>query len=89
MEWAWGATASRRCGCMRTRREAGASAHCHCRRHRGGDVDAFYRAALAAGGADNGAAGLRPDYHENYYGAFVIAPDGHNLEAVCHKPAPA
>ena len=49
------------------------------------DVDAFYRAALAAGGKDNGAAGLRPNYHPNYYGAFVIGPDGHNVEAVCHK----
>jgi len=50
------------------------------------DVDAFYRAALAAGGKDNGAPGLRPHYHANYYGAFVIGPDGHNVEAVCHKP---
>jgi catechol 2,3-dioxygenase-like lactoylglutathione lyase family enzyme len=49
-------------------------------------VDAFYRAALAAGGKDNGAPGLRPQYHANYYGAFVIGPDGHNVEAVCHKP---
>jgi catechol 2,3-dioxygenase-like lactoylglutathione lyase family enzyme len=51
------------------------------------EVDAFYRAALAAGGQDNGAPGLRPHYHPNYYGAFVIGPDGHNVEAVCHKPA--
>ena len=50
------------------------------------DVDAFHRAALAAGGRDNGAPGLRPHYHPNYYGAFVIGPDGHNVEAVCHKP---
>ena len=50
------------------------------------EVDAFHRAALAAGGRDNGAPGLRPHYHENYYGAFVIGPDGHNVEAVCHKP---
>ncbi|HTN48505.1 MAG TPA: VOC family protein [Burkholderiaceae bacterium] len=50
------------------------------------EVDAFYRAALAAGGKDNGAPGLRPHYHANYYGAFVIGPDGHNIEAVCHKP---
>lgn len=50
------------------------------------DVDAFYAAALAAGGKDNGAPGLRPHYHANYYGAFVIGPDGHNVEAVCHKP---
>jgi catechol 2,3-dioxygenase-like lactoylglutathione lyase family enzyme len=48
-------------------------------------VDAFYRAALAAGGRDNGAPGLRPHYHANYYGAFVIGPDGHNVEAVCHR----
>jgi len=49
-------------------------------------VDEFYAAAIAAGGQDNGAPGLRPHYHENYYGAFVIGPDGHNVEAVCHKP---
>ena len=48
-------------------------------------VDAFYRAALAAGGIDNGAPGLRPNYHANYYAAFVIGPDGHNVEAVCHE----
>ncbi len=50
-------------------------------------VDAFYHAALAAGGRDNGAPGLRPHYHPNYYGAFVLDPDGHNIEAVCHEPA--
>lgn len=50
-------------------------------------VDAFYRAALAAGGRDNGPPGLRPHYHPNYYGAFVLDPDGHNVEAVCHAPA--
>lgn len=49
-------------------------------------VQAFYRAALEAGGKDNGAPGLRPQYHPNYYGAFVIGPDGHNVEAVCHRP---
>lgn len=49
-------------------------------------VDAFHRAALAAGGQDNGAPGLRPHYHANYYGAFVLDPDGHNIEAVCHLP---
>jgi len=48
-------------------------------------VDAFYRAALEAGGTDNGAPGLRPHYHANYYAAFVIGPDGHNIEAVCHE----
>ena len=51
-------------------------------------VDAFYRAALEAGGKDNGAPGLRPQYHANYYAAFVIGPDGHNIEAVCHDPEP-
>lgn len=49
-------------------------------------VDAFHRAALAAGARDNGAPGLRPHYHEHYYGAFVLDPDGHNIEAVCHLP---
>ncbi|SOY73495.1 VOC family protein [Cupriavidus taiwanensis] len=49
-------------------------------------VDAFHRAALAAGATDNGAPGLRPHYHANYYAAFVIGPDGHNIEAVCHAP---
>ncbi len=51
------------------------------------EVDAFYQAALAAGGTDNGAPGLRPIYHANYYGAFVLDPDGNNIEAVCHAPA--
>lgn len=50
-------------------------------------VDAFYAAAIAAGGRDNGAPGLRPHYHEHYYGAFVLDPDGFNVEAVCHAPA--
>jgi catechol 2,3-dioxygenase-like lactoylglutathione lyase family enzyme len=50
-------------------------------------VDAFYHAAIAAGGRDNGAPGLRPHYHPNYYGAFVLDPDGHNIEAVCHDAA--
>ena len=49
-------------------------------------VEAFYRAAMEAGGKDNGAPGLCPDYHANYYAAFVIGPDGHNIEAVCHEP---
>src|SRR4051794_12055239 len=49
-------------------------------------VDAFHRAALEAGGKDNGAPGLRPHYHANYYAAFVVCPDGHNIEVVCHKP---
>lgn len=49
-------------------------------------VDAFHLAAIAAGGKDNGAPGLRPDYHPHYYGAFVIDPEGNNIEAVCHQP---
>jgi catechol 2,3-dioxygenase-like lactoylglutathione lyase family enzyme len=49
-------------------------------------VDAFHVAALAAGGRDNGRAGLRPQYHANYYGAFALDLDGHNIEAVCHQP---
>ncbi|MBW8300806.1 MAG: VOC family protein [Hydrogenophaga sp.] len=49
-------------------------------------VDAFYAAAMAAGAKDNGGPGLRPHYHPNYYAAFVLDPDGHNIEAVCHAP---
>ena len=49
-------------------------------------VDAFYRAALGAGGKDNGPPGPRPQYHEHYYGAFVLDPDGYNIEAVIHTP---
>ena len=51
-------------------------------------VEAFYRAALEAGGKDNGGPGLRPQYSANYYAAFVIGPDGHNIEVVCHAPEP-
>jgi catechol 2,3-dioxygenase-like lactoylglutathione lyase family enzyme len=50
-------------------------------------VDAFFKAAIAAGGKDNGGPGVREMYHPNYYGAFVLDPDGHNIEAVCHAPA--
>ena len=50
------------------------------------EVDAFHKAAMAAGGRDNGAPGLRPHYHPDYYGAFVFDPDGNNVEAVCHRP---
>ena len=50
------------------------------------EVDAFYQAALAAGGKDNGPPGLRAHYHPTYYGAFVLDADGNNVEAVCHKP---
>ena len=49
-------------------------------------VEAFHRAALEAGGKDHGAPGLRPHYHANYYAAFVLGPDGHNIEVVCHEP---
>ncbi|WP_395681500.1 VOC family protein [Dokdonella sp.] len=49
-------------------------------------VDAFYKAAIAAGGRDNGPPGIRAHYHPDYYGAFVFDPDGHNIEAVCHVP---
>lgn len=49
-------------------------------------VEAFYRAALEAGGKDNGVPGRRPQYNGNYYAAFVIGPDGHNIEVVCHEP---
>jgi len=51
------------------------------------EVDAFHAAALAAGGTDNGAPGIREIYHPDYYGAFVLDPDGHNIEAVCRAPA--
>jgi catechol 2,3-dioxygenase-like lactoylglutathione lyase family enzyme len=50
------------------------------------EVDAFYEAAMGAGGKDNGAPGIRAHYHPNYYGAFVLDPDGINVEAVCHRP---
>lgn len=50
------------------------------------EVRAFYEAAIAAGGRDNGAPGVRAHYHEHYYGAFVLDPDGHNIEACCHEP---
>jgi catechol 2,3-dioxygenase-like lactoylglutathione lyase family enzyme len=50
-------------------------------------VDAFYSVAIAAGGRSNGAPGVRPHYHANYYGAFVLDPDDHNIEVVCHEPA--
>ena len=50
-------------------------------------VDAFHQAATGAGGTDNGPPGPRPIYHEHYYGAYVLDPDGNNVEAVCHRPA--
>lgn len=63
------------------------STHIAFRAENRAQVDAFYAAAIAAGGKDNGKPGLRPEYHPNYYGAFVIDPDGNNCEAVCHDPA--
>jgi predicted lactoylglutathione lyase len=50
------------------------------------EVDEFYKEAISAGGKDNGKPGLRPNYHANYYGAFILDPDGNNIEAVCHNP---
>jgi catechol 2,3-dioxygenase-like lactoylglutathione lyase family enzyme len=50
------------------------------------EVDAFYKAAIAAGARDNGPPGIREHYHPSYYGAFVLDPDGNNIEAVCHTP---
>lgn len=64
--------------------EAGRGMHIAFAAQTRAQVDAFYAAAIAAGGVDNGAPGLRPQYHPDYYGAFVIDPDGHNVEAVCH-----
>ena len=70
--------------CLFQAKEKPAHLHIAFRTDRRQVVDAFYRAALAAGGQDNGAPGLRPQYHANYYAAFVIDPDGHNIEEVCH-----
>jgi catechol 2,3-dioxygenase-like lactoylglutathione lyase family enzyme len=65
---------------------AGTGRHYAFTAHNRAEVDAFHKAALAAGGTDNGAPGLRPHYHADYYGAFVFDPDGNNVEAVCHAP---
>ena len=66
---------------------AGPGRHVALKARNRAEVDAFYKAAMAAGGRDNGAPGLRPQYHPDYYGAFVLDPDGNNIEAVCHDPA--
>jgi catechol 2,3-dioxygenase-like lactoylglutathione lyase family enzyme len=66
----------------------GATTHIAFRSDDNEKVDAFHGAALAAGGMDNGAPGLRHEYHPSYYGAFVRDPDGNNVEAVCHAPEP-
>jgi len=72
--------------CMRQTEEKTAHLHLAFTAENRRQVDTFYRAALEAGGKDNGAPGLRPLYHANYYAAFVIGPDGHNVEVVCHEP---
>lgn len=72
--------------CIRRTEEKPAHLHLAFRADNREQVDAFHRAALKAGGKDNGAPGLRPRYHANYYAAFVIGPDGHNIEVVCHEP---
>ncbi len=66
--------------------DPGDSVHIAFRANNRAAVDGFYAAAVAAGGQDNGGPGLRP-YHPSYYGAFVLDPDGHNIEAVCHDSA--
>ncbi len=72
--------------CLRQTEEKPAYLHLAFTAENRRQVEAFYRAALEAGGKDNGAPGLRPQYHANYYAAFVIGPDGHNIEVVCHEP---
>lgn len=64
----------------------GSHVHVSFRARNRGKVDDFYRAAVEAGGKDNGAPGIRAHYHPDYYGAFVLDPDGHNIEACCHDP---
>jgi predicted lactoylglutathione lyase len=71
---------------LRPVRTAPASVHLAFTATARSQVDDFYAAAIGAGGADNGAPGLRPAYHANYYGAFVLDPDGHNIEVVMHDP---
>lgn len=72
--------------CLFPTEEKPAYLHLAFRAEKRQQVEAFHRAALAAGGKDNGAPGLRPQYHPTYYAAFIIGPDGHNIEAVCHDP---
>ncbi len=72
--------------CIRRDGTAAADLHLAFKAENRGQVDRFYTAAIAAGAEDNGAPGLRPQYHSNYYAAFVIGPDGHNIEVVCHEP---
>ena len=72
--------------CLLQTEERPAHLHLAFRAENRQQVEAFHREALAAGGKDNGAPGLRPQYHPTYYAAFVLGPDGHNVEAVCHDP---
>lgn len=72
--------------CLRRGSERAGHLHLAFRAETREQVDAFYRAALEAGAKDNGAPGLRPNYSGQYYAAFVIGPDGHNIEVVCHLP---
>jgi catechol 2,3-dioxygenase-like lactoylglutathione lyase family enzyme len=72
--------------CLRPGERNPAHLHLAFRAETRAQVEAFHRAALAAAGKDNGAPGLRPQYHAHYYAAFVIDPDGHNIEVVCHEP---
>jgi catechol 2,3-dioxygenase-like lactoylglutathione lyase family enzyme len=66
--------------------ELGASVHVAFASEDRATVAAFHEGAMAAGGRDNGKPGLRPEYHSTYYGAYVLDPDGNNIEAVCHRP---
>lgn len=75
--------------CIRPNAEKTAHLHLAFTAENRQQVRDFYRAALEAGAKDNGAPGLRPIYHANYYAAFVIGPDGHNIEVVCHHIEPA
>jgi catechol 2,3-dioxygenase-like lactoylglutathione lyase family enzyme len=72
--------------CLFATDEKPAHLHLAFRAENRSQVDAFHRAALEAGGQNNGAPGLRPNYSGRYYAAFVIGPDGHNIEVVCHEP---
>ena len=72
--------------CIRRVEEAATHLHLAFRAKNRGQVESFYKMAIEAGATDNGAPGLRPQYHPNYYAAFVIGPDGHNIEVVCHEP---
>ena len=69
-----------------TGKRAATSVHVAFRARSRAEVDAFYKAAIVAGGTDNGEPGVREHYHADYYGSFVLDPDGNNIEAVCHRP---